>query len=225
MIFDIITLFPEIINSYCACSIVKRGVERGIIKVNPYNLRDYSTDKHKKVDDTPYGGGGGMVLACQSVFDCYNAIKKEENFEFILLTPQGEPYNQKIAVELSKKKQLILLCGHYEGFDERIRIGLNPREISIGDYVLTGGELGALVILDSVSRNLEGFLGYDKCALADSFSSDLSGLLEYPHYTKPRDFRGLKVPEVLLNGNHKEISEFRQQESLKRTKKRRPDLL
>lgn len=225
MIFDIITLFPEVINSYSNSSIVKRGIEKGIISVNPYNLRDYSLDKHKKVDDTPYGGGGGMVLACQSVFDCYEAIKKEKNFEFIMLTPQGEKYNQKTAVELSKKDQLILLCGHYEGFDERIRIGLSPREISIGDYVLTGGELGALVIMDSVSRNLEGFLGLDKCAHCDSFSQGLDGLLEYPHYTKPREFRGLKVPDVLLNGNHKEIEDFRREESLKRTKERRPDLL
>ncbi len=225
MIFDIITLFPSIINSYCSSSITLRGIDKGIIKVNAHNLRDYSTDKHKKVDDTPYGGGGGMVLSCQPVFDCFESIKKEDDYEFIMLSPQGERYNQKTAVELSKKKQLILLCGHYEGFDERIRIGLSPREISIGDYVLTGGELGALVILDSVSRNIEGFLGFDKCAHCDSFSLGLNGLLEYPQYTKPREFRGLSVPQVLLSGNHKEIEQYREQESIKRTKKRRPDLL
>ena len=225
MIYDVITLFPEIIDNYCSQSITKRGIEAGIIKVNTYNPREYSKDKHKRVDDTPYGGGDGMVLACQPIFDCYNAIEKEDDFEFIMLTPQGEKYNQKLAVELSKKEQIILLCGHYEGFDERIRLGLKPREISIGDFVLTGGELGALVLIDSISRNLENYLGKDKCAHDDSFSEGLSGLLEYPHYTKPREFLGMKVPDVLLNGNHKEIEEFRKQESLNRTKIRRPDLL
>lgn len=225
MIFDIITLFPEMIEGYCNSSITKRGIENNIITVNTHNPRNYSTDKHKRVDDTPYGGGGGMVLACQPIFDCYEAIEKKDDYEFIMLTPQGEKFNQKTAVELSLKKQLILLCGHYEGYDERIRLGLKPREISIGDFVLTGGELGALVILDSVSRNLTNYLGKDKCACDDSFSSGLSGLLEYPHYTKPREFRGMLVPEVLLNGNHKEIENFRKEESIKRTKQKRPDLL
>lgn len=225
MKYDVITLFPEIIESYCSSSITKRGIEQGIIEVKTHNPREYSKDKHKRVDDTPYGGGDGMVLACQPIFDCYNSIEKKEDFEFIMLTPQGEKFNQKTAVELSKKEQIILLCGHYEGFDERIRIGLKPREISIGDFVLTGGELGALILIDSISRNLENYLGKDKCAHEDSFSSGLDGLLEYPHYTKPREYMGLKVPEVLLNGNHKEIEEFRKKESLERTKKRRPDLL
>ena len=225
MKYDVITLFPEIIESYCSSSITKRGIEQGIIEVKTHNPREYSKDKHKRVDDTPYGGGDGMVLACQPIFDCYNSIEKKEDFEFIMLTPQGEKFNQKTAVELSKKEQIILLCGHYEGFDERIRIGLKPREISIGDFVLTGGELGALILIDSISRNLENYLGKDKCAHEDSFSLGLDGLLEYPHYTKPREYMGLKVPEVLLNGNHKEIEEFRKKESLERTKKRRPDLL
>ncbi len=225
MIFDVITLFPEIISAYCSESITKRGIEKGIIEVRTHNPREFTKNKHRKVDDTPYGGGGGMILACQPIFDCYENIEKKDDFEFIMLTPQGEKYNQKIATELSKKEQIILLCGHYEGFDERIRTGLAPREISIGDYVLTGGELPSLIILDSVSRNLENYLGEDKCSCDDSFSSGLNGLLEYPQYTKPRDFRGLKVPEVLLNGNHKEIEKFRLEESLKRTKARRPDLL
>ena len=225
MKYDVITLFPEIIESYCSSSITKRGIEQGIIEVKTHNPREYSKDKHKRVDDTPYGGGDGMVLACQPIFDCYNSIEKKEDFEFIMLTPQGEKFSQKTAVELSKKEQIILLCGHYEGFDERIRIGLKPREISIGDFVLTGGELGALILIDSISRNLENYLGKDKCAHEDSFSLGLDGLLEYPHYTKPREYMGLKVPEVLLNGNHKEIEEFRKKESLERTKKRRPDLL
>lgn len=225
MKYDVITLFPEIIDNYCSQSITKRGIETGIIKVETHNPRNYSLDKHKRVDDTPYGGGDGMVLACQPIFDCYNAIEKKENSEFIMLTPQGEKYNQKIAVELAKKEQIILLCGHYEGFDERIRLGLKPREISIGDYVLTGGELGALVLIDSISRNIENYLGKDKCAHDDSFSSGLEGLLEYPHYTKPREYMGMKVPDVLLNGNHKEIEAFRKEESIKRTKSRRPDLI
>lgn len=219
------TLFPEIIESYCSESITRRGIESGIIKVNTHNPRDYSTNKHRRVDDTPYGGGDGMVLTCQPIFDCYRNIEKQKNFEFIMLTPQGEKYNQNIAVELSKKEQIILLCGHYEGFDERIRLGLKPREISIGDFVLTGGELGALVLIDSISRNLENYLGKDICAHDDSFSSGLNGLLEYPHYTKPREFEGMVVPDVLLNGNHKEIEAFRKQESLKRTQAKRPDLL
>ena len=225
MIYDVITLFPEIIEGYCSQSITKRGIESNIISVNAHNPRDFSLDKHKRVDDTPYGGGDGMVLACQPIFDCYNHIEKKENFEFIMLTPQGEKFNQKIAVELSKKEQIILLCGHYEGFDERIRLGLKPREISIGDFVLTGGELPALVLIDSISRNLENYLGKDKCAFDDSFSSGLDGYLEYPHYTKPREYQGMMVPEVLLNGNHKEIENFRKEESLKRTRLRRPDLL
>ena len=225
MIYDVITLFPEIIEGYCRQSIAKRGIENDIIKVKAHNPRDYSLDKHKRVDDTPYGGGDGMVLACQPIFSCYSAIEKKDNREFIMLTPQGEKFNQKIAKELSQKEQIILLCGHYEGFDERIRLGLKPREISIGDFVLTGGELPALILIDSISRNLENFLGKDKCAHDDSFSEGLEGLLEYPHYTKPREFMGMKVPEVLLNGNHKEIELFRKEESIKRTKARRPDLL
>ena len=225
MRYDVITLFPEIINGYCSHSITKRGIENNLISVNAINPRDFSKDKHKRVDDTPYGGGDGMVLMCQPIFDCYNSIQKEEDFEFIMLTPQGERFNQKISKELSQKKQIILLCGHYEGFDERIRIGLKPREISIGDYVLTGGELGALVLIDSISRNISNFLGKDNSHIFDSFSEGLDGLLEYPQYTKPREYENLKVPDVLLNGNHKEIEEFRKEESIKRTKTRRPDLL
>ena len=225
MIYDVMTLFPEMIESYCNYSMVKRGQNSGLIELNVHNIRDYSKDKHKKTDDTPYGGGGGMVMTCQPVFDCFRAIEKEENYQFIMLTPQGERFNQKTAVELSKYEQLILLCGHYEGFDERIRLGLHPREISIGDYVLTGGELGALVIIDSVSRNIGNFLGKEVCAHMDSFSDGINGQLEYPHYTKPAEFEGMKVPEVLMSGNHKEIEKYRKSESLKRTQLKRPDLL
>jgi tRNA (guanine37-N1)-methyltransferase len=162
-----------------------------------------------------------MVLMCDPIFKAFESVKKQENFEFIMLTPQGETYNQKVAEELSKKDQLIILCGHYEGFDERIREGLKPREVSIGDYVLTGGEIGALAVIDSATRLIPGTLGKDESALHDSFSS---GLLEYPHYTRPSEYRGMKVPDVLLSGNHKEIDAYRRKQSIRRTYERRPDL-
>ena len=225
MIYDVMTLFPEMIESYCAQSMLKRGIESGLIKINTHNIRKYTKDKHKKTDDTPYGGGGGMVMTCQPVFDCYRSIKKQENFEFIILTPQGEKFAQSIAVELSQKEQIVFLCGHYEGYDERIRTRLNPREISIGDYVLTGGELGALVLIDSISRNIDGFLGCEKGAKDDSFSEGLNGLLEYPQYTKPFEYEGMKVPEILLSGNHQEIAKWRKEQSILRTQKRRKDLM
>jgi tRNA (guanine37-N1)-methyltransferase len=225
MIFDVITLFEEVIKGYCSQSIIKRAIESGYIKVNTCNPRDFTLDKHKRVDAPPYGGSSGMVLQCQPIFDAYESIEKLGNSEFIMLTPQGEVFNQKIAVELSKKEQIILLCGHYEGFDERIRTGLRPREISIGDYVLTGGELHALCLIDAISRNIKGVLGKEDSNELDSFSDGLNGLLEHPHYTRPREFRGMKVPDVLLNGNHKEIEKFREEERIKRTKLRRKDLI
>ena len=225
MQYDVITLFGGIVEDYCSYSIMKRGIEKGIITVNTINPRDFTHDKHKKVDDTPYGGSSGMVLMAPPVFEAYESIAKLENSEFIMLTPQGEPYTQKISIELSKKSQLIFLCGRYEGFDERIRIGLNPREISLGDYILTGGELGALCIMDSVSRHLDGFLNKEESSKSDSLSESLNGRLEHPQYTKPREYRGMKVPDVLLDGNHAEIEKFRTEQSLLRTKIRRPDLV
>lgn len=225
MRYDVITLFPGMISDYCSYSIMKRGIEKGIISVNTVNPRDFTHDKHRRVDDTPYGGSSGMVLMAPPVFEAYESIERLPNSEFIMLTPQGEPYNQKIAKELSSKSQLILLCGRYEGFDERIRLGLKPKEISLGDYVLTGGELGALCIMDSVSRHLEGFLNKEESSLNDSFSDELEGRLEHPQYTKPQEYRGMKVPEVLLNGNHAEIEKFRHEQQILRTKTRRPDLI
>lgn len=222
MRFDVLTLFPEMIDSYCNCSILKRAIERDVIEVKTINPRDFSLDKHKKVDDTPYGGGAGMVLAPQPYVDAYESIEKLENFCTLMMTPQGEPFDNDIARELANYDQIVILCGHYEGFDERIREIINPREISIGDFVLTGGELPALCMIDCVSRKLDGVLGKIESADEDSFEN---GLLEYPHYTKPREYRGLKVPEVLLNGNHKEIEAFRKSEMIKRTEKRRPDLI
>ncbi len=221
MRFDVLTLFPEVIDAYTNISIMKRAKESDIISINSVNPRDYTLDKHKKVDDTPYGGGAGMVLMPQPYVDAYNAVSKLENSITVMLSPQGEPLNESLVLQLAKYDQIIMLCGHYEGFDERIRDIIKPKEISLGDFVLTGGELPALCVIDAVSRKLDGTLGKIESAQDDSFSN---GLLEYPHYTKPRDFRGYKVPEVLLNGNHKDINEFRYNEQLNRTKLKRPDL-
>ena len=219
--FNVLTLFPEMVESCCGCSILKRAIENNVIEVKTINPRDFSLDKHKKVDDTPYGGGAGMVLMAQPYVDAYESIEKIENSITVMLTPQGEVFNDQICNDLAKYDQIVLICGHYEGFDERIRTIISPREISIGDFVLTGGELPALCLIDSISRKIEGTLGKIESADEDSFSN---GLLEYPHYTKPREYKGLEVPEVLLNGNHKEIEKFRHEQSLERTKLRRKDL-
>lgn len=221
MRFDVLTLFPEVIDNYCDVSIMKRAKDNGVFEVKTVNPRDFTLDKHKKVDDTPYGGGAGMVLAPQPYVDAYESVEKLENSVTIMLSPQGEPLCEEIVCDLAKYDQIVMLCGHYEGFDERIREIIKPREISVGDFVLTGGELPALCLIDAVSRKIEGTLGKIESAHDDSFSD---GLLEYPQYTKPREYRGLQVPEVLLNGNHKEIEEFRHQQQLERTKLRRPDL-
>lgn len=221
MRFDVLTLFPELIQSHLDFSIMKRATDDGIISVNAINPRDFTLDKHKKVDDTPYGGGAGMVLMPQPYVDAYNSVEKLENSITLMMTPQGEPFTDKISNDLTKFEQIIILCGHYEGYDERIREIIKPREISIGDFVLTGGELPALCVIDSVSRKIDGTLGKIESAHDDSFSD---GLLEYPQYTKPREYMGYKVPEVLLNGNHKLIEEFRYRQKIERTKTKRPDL-
>ena len=221
MRFDVLTLFPELIESHLDFSIMKRATDDGIFEVNTINPRDYTLDKHKKVDDTPYGGGAGMVLMPQPYVDCYESVNKFENSVTVMMTPQGEPLTDKIVNEFAQYEQIIILCGHYEGFDERIREIIKPREVSIGDFVLTGGELPALCLIDSVSRKIEGTLGKIESAHDDSFSD---GLLEYPQYTKPREYRGFEVPEVLLNGNHKLIEEFRLEQKIARTKSKRPDL-
>lgn len=219
--FDVLTLFPEMIESCCGCSILKRAIEKNVVCVNTINPRDFTLDKHKKVDDTPYGGGAGMVLAPQPFVDAYEHVNKLESSITVMLSPQGEVFNDKMCNELAEYDQVIMLCGHYEGFDERIREIIKPKEVSIGDFVLTGGELPALCLIDSISRKIEGTLGKIESADEDSFSN---GLLEYPHYTKPRVYRELEVPEVLLNGNHAEIEKFRLEKSLERTKLRRKDL-
>lgn len=222
MQYDVITLFPDMIFEHCSHSIISRGIENGSISVNAVNPRDFSQDKHRRVDDTPYGGGAGMVLMCDPFFRAYESIEKLPSTKTIMLTPQGKPLNQTKIKELAGFEQLILLCGHYEGFDERIRTGIELEEISLGDFVLTGGELGALCIIDSTSRLISGVLGKIESAHEDSFENNL---LEYPHYTKPYDFRGIKVPDVLLSGNHAEIAKWRHEQRVLRTQKKRPDLL
>ena len=221
MIFDVLTLFPEVIENYCNISIMKRAKDSKVFELRTRNPRDYTLDKHKKVDDTPYGGGAGMVLMPQPYIDAYESVEKVDNSITVMLSPQGQPLDENLVCELSNYNQIIMLCGHYEGFDERIREIIKPKEISIGDFVLTGGELPALCLIDAVSRKLEGTLGKIESAHDDSFSN---GLLEYPQYTKPRDFRGYKVPEILLNGNHKDIDKFRYEQQIERTKSRRPEL-
>ncbi|WP_078430698.1 tRNA (guanosine(37)-N1)-methyltransferase TrmD [Alkalihalobacterium alkalinitrilicum] len=224
MKIDILTLFPEMFSGVFGSSILKHAAERGLVSYNVVDFRNYAQNKHRKVDDYPYGGGAGMVLMPQPIFDAVDdlVIEQDSKPRVVLLCPQGERYTQKKAEQLAKEEHLILVCGHYEGFDERIREHLVTDEISIGDYVLTGGELGAMVISDSVTRLLPGVLGNETSAVTDSFST---GLLEHPHYTRPADFRGMKVPDVLLSGHHENIKKWRHEQSLERTKKRRPDLL
>lgn len=221
MKFDVITLFPDIITDYCSASVIGRAVNQNIISVNSTNPRDFSTDKHKKVDDTPYGGGAGMILACQPFYDAYESINKTTNGISIIFTPQGKPFNQQTAQDLSKKDNIVMICGHYEGYDERIRLIPDLVEISIGDFVLTGGELGALCVIDAVTRVIPGGIGKEESAEDDSFSE---GLLEYPQYTRPYDFRGQLVPDILLSGNHQEIAKWRKKEAILRTKAKRHDL-
>lgn len=219
MKIDIITLFPNMFNGFLSESIIKRAIDDNKITINIHNLRDYSTDKHKKVDDYPFGGGHGMILMCQPVFDAVEALKTS-NSKVIMMTPSGKVFDQQLAFNLSKEKHLIIICGHYEGFDERIRT-IVDMEISIGDYILTGGELPSMVITDAIVRLIDGVINQESLA-TESFNDNL---LDYPNYTQPRDFKGLTVPHVLLSGNHQKIEEWRQNERIKRTKEKRPDLL
>ncbi len=224
MHIDILTLFPEMFTGVFQSSILKKAAEKEKFSYNLVNFRDYTVNKHLKVDDYPYGGGAGMVLTPQPVFDAVAAVKKERQTKprVILMCPQGESFTQRKAEELAEEEHLIFICGHYEGYDERIRENLVTDEISIGDYVLTGGELGSMVVVDSVVRLLPDVLGNQESAPEDSFST---GLLEHPHFTRPADFRGMKVPDVLLSGDHGRIRDWRKEEALKRTYKRRRDLL
>ncbi len=220
MKFDILTLFPNMFDGVFSESIIKRAVEANKVEINLVDFRKYTKDIHNRVDDTPYGGGAGMVLSPQPIFDAVEDIKTE-NSKVILLTPSGEPYKQKMAYELSNEEHLIIICGHYEGFDERIRT-LADMEISIGDYVLTGGEIPAMALVDSITRLIPGVIK-EESHLADSFNEEY--LLDYPTYTKPQEFRGMEVPEVLTSGNHQKIDEWRRQKSLELTLEKRPELL
>lgn len=219
MKFDILTLFPEMFENLKQ-SIIGRAIEKNIININLINIRDFSKDKHKKVDDTPYGGGAGMVMKPDVVYSAYNSIK-DKNAKVIYMSPQGKTLNQENVEELSKEEHLVILCGHYEGIDQRVLDKIVDEEISIGDYVLTGGELPAMVLIDSVSRYVEGVLKEDSIK-EESFSD---GLLEYPQYTRPEVFEGEKVPEILLSGHHENINKWRKEKSLEITKKKRPELI
>ncbi len=219
MKIDILSLFPEMFDGFLNNSIIKRAIENKKVEIKIHNFRDYSNDKNKKVDDYPIGGGEGMVLMPQPIFDCIDDIKTADSY-IILMSPQGVKYEQKQAYNLLEKKHIIIICGHYEGFDERIRT-LADIEISIGDYILTGGELPSMVITDSVVRLIDGVIKKESYT-NESFNDNL---LDYPVYTKPVDFRGMKVPDILLSGHHEKINEFRKNEQIKRTRIRRPDLL
>jgi tRNA (guanine37-N1)-methyltransferase len=221
--FDVLSIFPEMLQSPLEFSLLKKAREKGLIEVGLHNIRDWAQDKHRMTDDAPYGGGCGMVMKVEPVARAVAAVKQAgEASLVVLLTPQGEIFNQTIATELARQKQIILICGRYEGFDERIREHLADREISLGDYILTGGELSALVVIDATARLIPGVLGNDASASGESFSQ---GLLEYPQYTRPAEYSGWPVPEVLLSGNHARIDRWQRIEALRRTWRRRPELL
>ncbi len=219
MKIDILSLFPSMFDGFLTESIIGKAIKNQLVEINVINFREYSLDKHKKVDDYPFGGGSGMVLTPQPIFDCIEAIKTKDSV-VVMMTPQGIKHSQSNATIMSKYKHIIIICGHYEGFDERIRT-LADIELSIGDYVLTGGELASMVVVDSIVRLLDGVIKEDSHYL-DSFTNNL---LDYPTYTRPAEFRGMKVPEVLLSGHHANIEQYRLEEQIKRTKERRPDLL
>ena len=220
MKISILSLFPHMFDGFLNESIIKRAIENKKVEIEIIDFREYSLDPHNKVDDTPYGGGAGMVLTCQPIFDCIDKIKTKDS-KVIIMSPSGVQYKQSIAYDLSKEKHLIIICGHYEGFDERI-LSLADMELSIGDYVLTGGEVPSMVITDSIVRLIPGVIN-EESHINDSFNEEY--LLDYPTYTKPSDFRGMKVPDVLLSGDHKKIDEWRHQAAVKKTQDRRPDLL
>ncbi len=228
MRFDVLTLFPEMFPGYLGQSLLKLAIQRSLVEVHLHDIRDWACGKHKSVDDRPYGGGPGMVLMCQPVVESLESVQSQANTaaHVVMLTPQGQRLHQGVVERLAQHPRLLLLCGRYEGFDERIRQLVKPQEISIGDYILNGGEVAAMVLIDSVIRLVPGVLGDDDSARQDSFSAGPAGrLLEFPQYTRPRDFRGLQVPEVLLSGDHQAIANWRLQQSQQRTHQRRADLL
>ncbi len=222
--FDILTLFPEVFGPFLDATMLGIAREKGLAEYHLHNIRDYSRDKHHKVDDRPYGGGPGMVMRCGPVFRCYEAVREmaEPAGRFVMLTPQGRTFDQALAREFSRSDRIILLCGRYEGFDERIREGLPVEEVSIGDFVLSGGEAAAMAVVDATVRLVPGVLGHRDAAASDSFAD---GLLEHPQYTRPPEFRGMTVPQVLLSGNHAAIARWRRAQATERTRRRRADLL
>lgn len=222
--FDVLTLFPAVLEPFLRESILGIAQQKGLVAYYLHDIRDYSPDKHHKVDDRPYGGGPGMVMRCEPVFRCYEAVRDmdERPGRLLLLTPQGRRFDQEMARDLSRSDRIILLCGRYEGFDERIRQGLPAEEVSIGDYVLSGGEAAAMVIIEATVRLVDGVLGHEESAQRDSFAE---GMLEGPQYTRPPEFRGMKVPDVLVSGNHEQIENWRREQARKRTQERRADLL
>jgi tRNA (guanine37-N1)-methyltransferase len=230
MRFDILTLFPGIFDGYLQQSLLKLAIQRGIVDIRLWNIRDYSADKHQKVDDRPFGGGPGMLMCCQPVFDCVEAVQTAapeaecpQPGLLVMLSPQGRRLDHNLVTELATHDRLLLLCGRYEGFDDRIRVGLKPLEVSVGDFVTNGGEVPAMLLIDAVIRHVPGVLGDETSSKYDSFAE--SGLLEYPQYTRPRVFRGMEVPDILLNGDHAEISHWRLAQSVRRTSEVRSDLL
>ena len=225
MRFNVLTIFPEMVRLLADFSILRRAQDSGIVQVNPVNIRDFATNKHGQVDDAPYGGGAGMVLMPGPVYDAYSSVNSPKDSPVIYLTPTGRLFNQKIAKEMSAHGEITLICGHYEGLDERVIEEIVTDEISIGDYVLTGGELAALVFIDAVARLVPGVLGKEESHMNESFSEGLGGLLEHPHYTRPYSFMERTVPDVLLSGHHGEIMKWRKQMAVDRTTARRPDLL
>ena len=225
MRFDVLTLFPEIFNGYLQQSLLKLAIENGLVEVHLWDFRNWAPGKRRNVDDKPFGGGPGMLICCQPVFDCVESVQKESDVpgQLVMLTPQGKRLTQEVVRELAEFPRLLLLCGRYEGFDERIREGLKPMEISAGDFIANGGEVPAMLVIDTVIRLIPGVLGDETSHKYESFAE--SGLLEYPQYTRPREYRGMEVPEVLITGNHQEIARWRQEQALKRTQERRADLL
>ena len=226
MRFDVMTLFPEMVNTVLGESIIGRAQKSGLIEVNSHNIRDFSVDKHRKTDDTPYGGGVGMVMTCQPIYDCYSSIIKNipegSRKHVIYMSPKGRIFDHSVALELAEYDNLIFLCGHYEGVDQRVLDEIVDEEISIGDYVVTGGEIPACIVIDAVSRLIDGVLASSECYEGESVAS---GILEYPQYTKPREFMGREVPEILLSGDHAKIDRWRLERSVEITRQRRPDLL
>lgn len=226
MKFHVMTLFPELVRGVLSESIIGRAMKEGLISLDCYNIRDFSADKHRKTDDTPFGGGMGMLMTCQPIFDCYDSVRasipEHHRVRVIYMSPKGRQFTHAVAEELATYDELVFLCGHYEGVDQRVIDALVDDEISIGDYVVTGGEIPACIVIDATSRLIDGVLAAPECHTDESVAS---GILEYPQYTKPREFRGMEVPEVLLSGDHKKIARYRLEEAVRITRERRPDLL